>query len=171
MLPSGCIYSMKEPFFPLSFRILYKNPPNSPTITLCQALITSSTSTSTPAPSTRVFSCTAPPPRSMTFCTHSLVSSSSFAFSSATRRRLFAFTLRRVKRAKRRDSRRDGSAMARGRRERRRAQKSAVRAGRGRVEGPAAWRRRERVRRRRGRRGAEVSGVVVPLFGGRGKGC
>lgn len=74
--------------------------------------------------------------------------------------------LRRVKRLKRRDSRRVGSVRARARRERRRAQKSEVRAGRGRVEGPLAWRRRERVRRRRGRRGAVVRGVVVPLLRG-----
>lgn len=72
--------------------------------------------------------------------------------------------VRRVRRAKRRASRRVGSERARGRRERRRAQKSVVREGRGRVVGPEAWRRRARVRIRRGRRGGEVRGVVVPLF-------
>lgn len=75
-----------------------------------------------------------------------------------------ALTVRRVRRANRRASRRVGSARARARRERRRAQKSAVRAGRGSVEGPAAWRVMARVRMRRGRRGAEVRGVEVPLF-------
>ncbi len=62
-------------------------------------------------------------------------------------------------------SRTVGSETARARRERSRAQKSAVRSGRVRVDGPAAWRRMDSVRRRRGRRGGEVSGVLVPLFG------
>lgn len=54
--------------------------------------------------------------------------------------------------------------MARGRRERRRDQKSVVIWGRGRVEGPEAWRRMARVRMRSGRRGADVMGWVEPLF-------
>lgn len=45
------------------------------------------------------------------------------------------------------------------RRERSKDQNSDVRRGRGRVEGPAAWRSRERVFKRSGRRGGCVYGV------------
>lgn len=45
------------------------------------------------------------------------------------------------------------------RRERSKDQNSDVRRGRGKVEGPAAWRSKERVFRRRGRRGGWVYGV------------
>lgn len=61
-----------------------------------------------------------------------------------------------------------GSARARGRRERRREKNSVVREGRERVVGPEAWRRMERVRMKRGRRGGVESGEEEeeePLFG------
>lgn len=47
------------------------------------------------------------------------------------------------------------------RRERSRDQNSDVRRGRGRVEGPAAWRSKERVFKRRERRGGWVYGVFL----------
>ncbi len=50
------------------------------------------------------------------------------------------------------------------RRDKRRDQNSVVRRGRGRVEGPEAWRMRERVLRKRERRRGDVCGVFVPLF-------
>lgn len=59
------------------------------------------------------------------------------------------------------------SCVARVRRERIRERNSEVRRERGRVEGPEAWRMRERVRRKRGRRGGSRRGVEVPLLGGK----
>lgn len=47
------------------------------------------------------------------------------------------------------------------RRERSRDQNSDVRRGRDKVEGPAAWRSKERVFKRRGRRGGWVYGVFL----------
>lgn len=52
-----------------------------------------------------------------------------------------------------------------GRRERSRVRNSVVMRGRGRVEGPEAWKVRARVLRKRGRRGGARRGEVVPLGG------
>lgn len=53
----------------------------------------------------------------------------------------------------------EGKEQERERRERSKDQNSDVRRGRGKVDGPAAWRSRERVFKRSGRRGGWVYGV------------
>lgn len=55
----------------------------------------------------------------------------------------------------------EGEGEVRERRERSRDQNSDVRRGRDNVEGPAAWRSKDRVFKRRGRRGGWVYGVFL----------
>lgn len=137
----------------------YNHPLISPAIILSHAPTTSATRPKTAAQSTRALPS---PTRSHTPSAQALVSSSSLACSSASRRWPVSLTSRTVKQPNRMASSTVGSAA-----EERSAsssdQNSVVSAGSGSVLGPAAWRSSESVLMNSGSRGADVCGVRVPL--------